>query len=86
MGFHVWGKMTFRLHGVNTPERGKPGWAEATTDLNDMLKDKPLVIRTYKGQTFARWLCDVFILQADGILDPIKDKIIEKGYGVPLPG
>lgn len=82
MGFAIRGMLTFRLTGVNTPERGQPGWSEATAYLTKTLTDKPLVIRTYKGQTFARWLCDVYILQPDGSLDPVKNKIVANGYGV----
>lgn len=59
LGFHMRGTLTFRLVGINTPERGEQGWAEAKLYLHELLHGKQLRITTHKGQTFARWLCDI---------------------------
>lgn len=77
LGFHLTGALTFRLRGVNTPERGEPGWGEAKAYLEQRLTGKPLGIRTHKGQTFARWLADVYV---DG--RNLADDIVTDGYGV----
>lgn len=64
-GFHVQTKTRtahrFRLLGVDTPERGRPGWAEATSFVRDWLAQHPhLRARTTKTDSFGRWLVDVY--------------------------
>lgn len=52
----------FRLARINTPERGQPGWAEATARLEELLTGQNLLIRTEKPKDkWGRWLADVFV-------------------------
>lgn len=57
----------FRLRGINTPERGQPGWAEATAECNRLAPPGSLVfLRTFKDtrEKYGRWLAD---LTVDGV-------------------
>lgn len=53
----------FRLTIVDTPERGEPGWAEATDYCKEMLPAGTVVqIRTYRDpDVFGRYLADITI-------------------------
>lgn len=62
LGFRVWRKDRFRLYGIDTPERGQVGWAEATANLRLLLPLGDLVtINTYMDKTdkYGRWLAEV---------------------------
>lgn len=77
-GFHMRGLLTFRLYGINTPERGETGWASATAYLTERLdRTTDLRIRTHKGQTFGRWLATLY----DGE-HSINDELVEHGFAV----
>lgn len=54
----------FRLAGVDTPERGRPGWAEATAECARLAPPGSLVfVRTFKDDRdkFGRWLAEIFV-------------------------
>lgn len=62
LGFFVAIKIHVRLHGVDTPEKGQAGWAEATDALKALITDKSLILKSFKDQrTFERWVCDVWV-------------------------
>lgn len=68
VGFRWQFKDRFRLYGIDTPERGQPGWAEATAHLASLLPIGALVtVRSYrpdahpKADSFGRWLVEIFI-------------------------
>ncbi len=93
-GFQVYGVITVRLRGVDTPEmktkKGPPakefvhtclfheGTGSPESGTGDPL---PLIVETYKDrQTFARWVADVWL--SDG--RRLADVIIEAGHGKVL--
>lgn len=81
LGFTVSADVTVRIRGVNAPEHNKPGGAEATAFLKQLVENQPLLISSYKDeQSFARWVCDLWT--ADGL--SIADQIISSGHGVVL--
>ena len=60
LGFHLTASMRFRILGVDTPERGQPGWAEATAFTRAWLEQSPgLTAATEKADSFGRWLADL---------------------------
>jgi len=62
LGFRVWRKDRFRLYGIDTPERGQLGWAEATAELKRLLPLGDVVIlNTHMDKTdkYGRWLAEV---------------------------
>ncbi len=61
LGFRTYSQQSFRLVGYDAPERGEPGAHEYRNLLLSMTDSRPLTIRTHKGQSFNRWLCEVFV-------------------------
>ena len=61
LGFHLTSTLRFRLIGVDTPERGNPGWAEATLYVSDWLSNPSGVLWavTTKADSFGRWLVSI---------------------------
>lgn len=66
-GFHLTGRYHFRLVDYDAPERGEPGWAECATRLDQMLSGADLMIRTLRGQSFARWRCEVLTVNGEPV-------------------
>lgn len=83
LGFTVSADVTVRVRGVNAPEHNKPGGAEATAFLKQLLADQPLLVQSYRDrQSFARWVCDLWTAN-DRLL--VADQIIAAGHGVAIP-
>lgn len=62
LGFLVVTKVRVRLYGIDTPERGQPGWAEATAALKEMVLNKKVQLISYKhGEKFGRFLGELYV-------------------------
>lgn len=61
LGFRMAARTDFRLYGIDTPERGAEGYAEATSRCNALAPaGTPVVIHTVKSpDKYGRWLVDV---------------------------
>jgi micrococcal nuclease len=90
LGFQASIEIKVRLHGVNTPEKGKPGAAEAAAFLSGLVGirsvqiDEPraLILQSYKdARSFERWVCDVYLVGDDV---PFSEHIIKGGFGKPF--
>lgn len=81
MGFKIQTVQRFRLAGINSPERGHIGWAEATLHLAELLANGISRIQTYKSDSFGRWLVDIWIKVDGGELLINKIMIVE-GFAV----
>lgn len=90
LGFYIRQEMILRLRGVNTPElKGKEHQkaVEAKNFVEEQLKDKSFAIRTYKVETWGRFLADVYFGPAGYSVLELLDKgvnlnklLVEKGY------
>lgn len=69
LGFHMSALLRFRILGLDTPERGEPGWAEASNIAARWLwadtfdtppREHDLRARTHKADSFGRWLADIY--------------------------
>lgn len=65
LGFRILARLRFRLLDVDTPERGKPGFAEATNQLRslvDQVKDVDgyVEIESRKTGKYGRWLGSIY--------------------------
>ena len=74
LGFTVFVRIRFRLAGVDTPERGQPGFHEATDELVGLLEGVSddegwFTVRSTKTGKYGRWLCDI-----DGVTDVMAAK------------
>lgn len=78
VGFDFTTFQRLRLLGVNTPERNKPGFMEATLFVSDLCLNREIRIITYKKDSFGRWLSVVFV---DG--QNLNALLLEKGFAVP---
>jgi micrococcal nuclease len=57
LGFHLTYTDHFRLYGINTPERGRPGAAAATARANELAPVGATVLATTsKSDKYGRWL------------------------------
>lgn len=77
LGFKVYAAVTVRLHGVDAPEvHGETldfGHA-ATRYSHDLLAGQELLLASYKDrQSFARWVCDVWLPNGDSWADRLLD-------------
>jgi micrococcal nuclease len=65
LGFKVFTLQRLRLLGIDTPERGQPGFHEATHELAELLnptgRQQPLIVHTIKRDSFGRWLATVWV-------------------------
>ena len=64
LGFNICITIRTRLLGVDTPERGHPDWAKATTVLENLLNEQKdeegyVIIETQKTGKYGRWLVDI---------------------------
>ena len=69
LGYTVFVRVRFRLSGVDTPERGREGFSEATDELVTLLEgvaddDGWFIVRSTKTGKFGRWLAEI-----DGVTD-----------------
>lgn len=74
LGFHVRTIQRFRLIGVNTPERGQPGYAEARACAESVLPPgSRLEITSQKSDKYGRWLVELpevtLALRKAGLVD-----------------
>lgn len=61
LGFKIKAHQRFRLHGVDTPERGQDGFHEATKFCEEFAPIGSMVaIQTHKTGKFGRWLCTLY--------------------------
>lgn len=80
LGFDACRTISVRLLGVNAPEHNRPGGAEAHDFLDQLLAGKALLLRSYRDrQSFARWVCDVWVGGVD-----VSAAIIAAGHGAPF--
>ncbi|NJI14362.1 thermonuclease family protein, partial [Staphylococcus agnetis] len=54
-----------RLLGVDTPERGKPGYNEAKAFTTSAVLGKDVYVQTYQADVFGRYLADVWYQEDD---------------------
>lgn len=69
-----------RLARIDTPERGQPGWREATEYTKAALLGQDVIIRTEKSDDWDRWLAEIWY---DADLDNISDRLLQQGLAKP---
>lgn len=62
LGFNVWIKERFRLAGIDTPERGKPGYMEATEFVKQLASSGTrVVVESNLKDKYGRYLATIYI-------------------------
>lgn len=88
LGFGVWlHNRRLRLLGIDTPEAGQPGAAEAAGRVRDLVCHKLCVARTTRdrGDKYGRYLVELF---AGGAADgtSVNDVLLREGLAKPYDG
>ncbi len=85
LGFDVLHKMRLRLAGVNTPERGQPGYTEAGNEVRNLILDRDVIIRTEKDrqEKYGRYLAEILIPESDAT---VNQTLLDKQLAVPYSG
>lgn len=80
VGFYLTTRVRVRLIGIDTPERGQAGWADGTAFTSRWLAARfgKLRARTYKTDSFGRWIADVYAGD-----EHLSVALVEGGYAVP---
>jgi micrococcal nuclease len=62
LGFSVWIKQRFRLAGIDTPERGKPGYLEATEFSKQMAPPGTgVLVESTEKDKYGRYLAKLYV-------------------------
>lgn len=81
LGFRIFHEMRLRLYGVNTPERGQPGYSEARDFLLPYVGAESSVVSHKPQDKYGRWLAEVSV---GGV--SLADSLIANNLGVPYFG
>jgi micrococcal nuclease len=86
LGFETWIRRRIRLMGVNTPERGHPGFAEATEFVASWFRgnDNKCTLRSFaptteKNDKYGRYLGGIF--SDDETAIALNEALINQGWG-----
>lgn len=82
LGFKVRTKQRLRLRGIDTPERGQPGYDAAKAFVADKVYGKDVLITTFKASKFGYYLAEV-VLPDNKILNDI---LVNEGLAEPYNG
>ena len=85
MGNKITWSENFRLNGIDTPERGRSGYADASTYLIQLLKDGLSRIETHKPDKYGRWLADLYVSVHGGEM-LVNRMMIDAGHAVEYFG
>lgn len=78
LGFHTSQLLRFRLLGIDTPERGQPGFEEAAARVERWFADNgnTCTVKSTKTGKFGRWLGELWAG------DCLNDVLLNEGYAV----
>lgn len=76
----------FRLHGIDTPERGQVNYREAIEFLKTLLSEGISKIETHKPDKYGRWLVDIWIPADDSGDYHVNTMMVSRGLAKPYFG
>ena len=84
LGFRTWEETRFRLYGIDTPERGQPGYSEATAFAQSLAPiGVTFPIETLKDpDKYGRWLLVIHL----GDNDSVNSQLVQNGHAAPYFG
>lgn len=90
LGFRVYQQMRLRLLGVDTPERGQPGYAEAMRFVEDWVWKAGVYVlvetRKDKADKYGRYLAVVRVLVEAVPTQSLNDALLGSGLAVEYEG
>lgn len=90
LGFRTYGKLDFRLYGINTPElvgATRMAALAAKAELERLLRLGPLTINTHKADAadkYGRWLATIIVHTKTGPLC-VNEALVSGGFAVKYP-
>lgn len=75
VGFGITYQGRFRLARIDTPEKGQPGYLEATVELRRLLALLPLTLTVTGRDKYGRWLAELYTGTAN-----INDALLKGGF------
>jgi micrococcal nuclease len=87
LGFKIYTKQRIRLAGIDTPERGQPGYAEATARLKELVLGKTFHLVTTKQSKWGYFLGE--LLDLSDMLEwnvSINKILLSEGLAKPYSG
>ena len=85
LGFHLRARLRFRLLWYDAPEMTGPEkilGLQARDHLELLATGLEVMLRTAKGDSFGRWLCDVILPNGDDLVT----ELVADGWGVRWDG
>lgn len=84
LGFSTWRKERIRLDGIDTPERGQPGFTEAGQFLRKLTEGREVIIETIKDKRgkFGRYLGRLHVQNGESI-DDVNQMMLDAGHAKP---
>lgn len=83
LGFHLKANLRLRLARINTPERGQPGFTEATDRVKELTPVGSMVrIKTGKAGGFGRWLAEIEYKVEESVMVNLNDQLLNEGLAV----
>jgi micrococcal nuclease len=85
LGLDISTKIRLRLYGIDTPERGQPGYNEAKLYVINAVLNKTVLINTYKDETekYGRYLA---LIRLDKDSVDLNTQLINEGLAKPYFG
>lgn len=84
LGFKVYSKQRIRLAGIDTPERGQPGYQEAKDRLKDLVLDKEVLLNTSRASKWGYFLGEIFPI-GDTVVS-VNSTMLSEGLAKPYDG
>ena len=75
LGLQIHTLQRIRLYGIDTPERGQPGFLEASDRLKYLILDKNVIIKTYKVSKYGQYLGEIMFDEMN-----INEMMITEGH------
>lgn len=86
MGNRIFWMESFRLAGIDTPERGQAGFDEAAARLKALLASGISRIETFKPDKYGRWLADLYVPGDQGFELCVNTIMVDAGFAKPYSG
>lgn len=89
VGFKMKTEQRVRFLGVDTPEKHaknpheREAAKEAQLFVEEQILNKDVYVRTYKSDSFGRYLAEIFVSEEDMVYS-LNDLLITKGYAKPF--
>lgn len=90
-GFKIYSKQRIRLANIDTPERGQPGYAEASNRLRELVLNKRVRLVTTRASKWGYFLGELYLDETpDNVFDwddtSVNSTMLLEGFAKPYSG